>query len=258
MSVVSLLGIVHKVLQYKGQHLGVGIAQVFLTDGSKGALLVEEGHQTLVVAHLGKHLSCLVGLARLVKGTSIDVLHHILIDRLDELVFILLPEGDILRMFAQQHVTTHIEQRVLRAQTTSGLAESIGADGSKCLVALGKLFFGGVVPLLPSYLLGALKVLAEVLHIAYHQRVTFLLGRLDDLVFSGGKIEPGVIVEAEVGFPVVRTDGLHTIAELGSVVDTEQIIVVGFFPCTGEYWQYQHRHQISDDKSLHRFLVCIY
>ena len=84
-----------------------------LTDGLEGTLAVELGHQTLVISHLCKQFTGFLILSRLIEGTGIDVLHHVLIDGLNKLAGSLLPVVDILLVASQHHVTAHIEQCML-------------------------------------------------------------------------------------------------------------------------------------------------
>ena len=128
-----------------------------LTDGLIRAFQIVEGHQTLVVIHLSEELSCLHIPTCLVKGASIDILHHVFIDGLDVLAGCLLPELDVLGVAVQQHVTAHEQQTVLRAQACSQLRLCIGPHGGERLVALGYLLFGGIVPRIPD-LVAALQV----------------------------------------------------------------------------------------------------
>ena len=69
-----------------------------LFDGLERALLIIDGHQTLVIVHLGKHLASFGYATGLIKGAGIDILHHILIYGLDELAGRLVPEVDVLLM----------------------------------------------------------------------------------------------------------------------------------------------------------------
>ena len=99
-----------------------------LTDGLIRAFQIVEGHQTLVVIHLSEELSCLHIPTCLVKGASIDILHHVFIDGLDVLAGCLLPEGDVFLMLAKYHVTAHKKQSVLRAQLRVEFALSVSTN----------------------------------------------------------------------------------------------------------------------------------
>ena len=94
----------------------------------------------------GIYPACLVGTSHLQQGTSVDVLHHVLIDRLDELAGSLFPEDDIFVIVAQQHVGTHIEQGMLTAQLAAYLARSVSLNLQQCLLTLVQLLLGGIVP----------------------------------------------------------------------------------------------------------------
>ena len=115
-AVVGLLGIVDKVLQQERQYGGIGVALVFCADSLIGTFLIVLCHQTIPVAHLGKELTGLDGIARLQQSAGIDVLHHVLVDRFDEIGGTRFPERYILSMVAQQHVTAHEQQGMLTAQ----------------------------------------------------------------------------------------------------------------------------------------------
>lgn len=129
------------------------------------AFLIIDGHQTLVVVHLGKHLASFGCATALIQGTGIDVLHHILIYGLDELAGCLLPEVNVVLMATQYHVAAHIEQGMLRAQFGLGFANGIGAYRLQVAFLGVYVLRSGVVPLvlLALFNIYAVQVFLQVL-----------------------------------------------------------------------------------------------
>ena len=158
-------------------------------------------------------------------------------------------------MLGQEHVAAHVEQGMLGTELRLEFALGVGPDVRKQFVAGGELLLRRVFPSLVADAAGAIEIQLEVLGVTHHQGVAFLLGELDDVV----GVEPVPVVRrlAEVGFPVVVADLLYAFAELLGVVDTEQVIVRGPASSAGQHGQNHCCQQISDDKSLHRFLVYI-
>ena len=252
------LSIVHEVGEQPRQCLRGGVLLVVLTDGLIRTLQIVDGHEALIVVHLSEELSGLSLTARLVKGACIDVIHHLLIDRLDILAGCLLPEGDVLLMLAEHHVTTHKEQAVLRTKLRVKLALSVCADGLQVALLGSNLLLRGIAPLVLLILFhtDALEILLQVLHIADHQGITLLTGSFQHIVImeTPPLIFAGV---ANIGFPVVVADLLYTAFEALPVIGAEQIVIVCAPSATGECRHNQCRQQANDDKSLHRFLVYI-
>ena len=180
--IVGLLSVVDEVLQQEGKHAGPWVLLVDILDGGKGTALIEDGHQTLVVALFDKDIGSLCLTVGLVEGTRIDVAHHVLIDGLDILGGSTLPELDILSMALQQHVGTHVKQGMLTAQLGAQLRAGIGADRLQRGLALSQLFLGGIVPMVVRHIAAALQITGQFTNVALHQGVVLLLSDLRNFV----------------------------------------------------------------------------
>ena len=164
------------------------------------AFLIILCHQARPVAHLCKQPTCLIGMIRLQQGTCIDILHHVLIHRLNKFYSCLLPECHILSMLSLQHITTHEQQRMLTTQTRCQLSFCIGTYLVDNTIALSQIFLRRIIPSIGDYLRCTIQIAFQVVHIAHHQRITLTVCEVANLL--GIEIIQ-ILVRTQIRFPVV-------------------------------------------------------
>ncbi len=114
-------------------------------------------------------------MAGLQQRAGVDVLHHVLIDAVDEVARGALPQTHILAVAAQHHITTHQQQGMLAAQARLQLSLGISSDGKQAAVAVGKLSLRGIVPSVLLCFAGTLQILLQLPDVAHHQRIALPL-----------------------------------------------------------------------------------
>ena len=241
LAVERFLSVVYEILNEVEQCVRVG---VLLVDGAyacKVAVFAHTPFQAEHIALLGIYLDGGFFVAGVQQCVGIDAAHHVAVDALRQQRGSSYPECGVVGIALQEHIGTHLEQRVLRAQLLSAIALCGCKKLLYAAVALGKLLFGGVVPrVLHGF--ADVEIVVQMLKVDHHFAVAAFLGLVHDVVLVPPVGEIGIGC-AYILPPLLVEAFFIDAVEHFAWENAEQIVVVGDFRTTGKSRCKRQKHR---------------